>query len=78
VCYFLLWGVHEGLGEYVIPIDTIEVLRERVENAATTVRNNRGRLLERVEEWFRRRLYYCIMNITVTVTEVTLNTSCND
>jgi ribosomal protein S6 len=46
---------------YSIPIDTIEVLRERVENAATTIRNNRG-TLERVEESFRRRLHYCIDN----------------
>jgi hypothetical protein len=36
---------------YSIPIDTIEVLRNRVENAATTIRNNRG-MLERVEESF--------------------------
>jgi hypothetical protein len=47
----LLVGAHEGLGKYIIPIDTIEVLRERVENAATTVRNSRGRLLERVERF---------------------------
>jgi ribosomal protein S6 len=39
----------------------IEVLRKRVENAATTIRNNRG-MLERVEESFRRRLHYCIDN----------------
>jgi hypothetical protein len=39
--------------------DTIEVLRERVENAATgTFCNNRG-MLKRVEESFRRRLHYC-------------------
>jgi hypothetical protein len=43
------------------PIDTTEVLRERVENAATTIRNNRG-MLERVEESFRRCLHYCIDN----------------
>jgi ribosomal protein S6 len=46
---------------YSIPIDTIEVLRERVENTATTIRNNRG-MLERVKESFRRRLHYCIDN----------------
>jgi hypothetical protein len=34
---------------YSIPIDAIEVLRERVENAATTIRNNRG-MLERMEK----------------------------
>jgi hypothetical protein len=51
---------------YSVPIDTIEVLRERLENAATTIRNDRG-MLERVEESFRRR-----------TTTVTLNTSCND
>jgi hypothetical protein len=41
-CYFFLWGVHEGLS-YInsISIDTIEVLRERVENAAT-IRNERN------------------------------------
>jgi hypothetical protein len=42
--------VHEGLGIF-----------ERVENAATTIRNNRG-MLERVEESFRRCLHYCIDN----------------
>jgi ribosomal protein S6 len=40
-----------------IPINTIEVLRKRVENTATTIRNNRG-MLEKVEELFRRRLHY--------------------
>jgi hypothetical protein len=34
---------------YSIPIDAIEVLRERVENASTTIRNNRG-MLERMEK----------------------------
>jgi hypothetical protein len=43
---------------YSIPIDTIKVLKERVENFATTIRNNRG-MLERAEESFRRRLHYC-------------------
>jgi hypothetical protein len=41
---------------------TIEVLRKRVENATTTIRNNRE-MLERVEESFRRLLLYCIDNI---------------
>jgi hypothetical protein len=41
-------------------IDTIEVLRERVENAATTIRNKRN--AGKVEESFRRRLHYCIDN----------------
>jgi ribosomal protein S6 len=50
-------GVHEGLD----PNCTIEVLRQRVENAATTIRNNTG-MLERVEESFRRRLHYCTDN----------------
>jgi hypothetical protein len=58
-CYFL-WGYMKDL-VYSIPIDTIEVLRKRVENAATTIRNNRG-MLERVEELSRRRLHYCIDN----------------
>jgi hypothetical protein len=59
-CDFL-WGYTKDL-VYSIPIDTIEVLRERMENAATTIRNNRG-MLERVYESFRRRLhYYCIDN----------------
>jgi hypothetical protein len=65
----LLVAVHEG---YSIPIDTIEILREWVENAVTTIRNNRG-MLERVEELFRRGL---IIVFTITVT--TLNISCND
>jgi hypothetical protein len=55
-----LWGYMKGL-VYSIPIDTISVLRERVENNATTIRKNRG-MLERVEELFRRRLHYCIDN----------------
>jgi hypothetical protein len=46
---------------YSIPIDTIEILRKRVENAVTTICNNR-RMLENVEEPFRRRLHYCIDN----------------
>jgi hypothetical protein len=58
-CYFL-WGYMKDL-VYSIPIDTTEVLRKRVENAATTIRNNRE-MLERVEESFRRRLHYCIDN----------------
>jgi hypothetical protein len=55
-----LWRYMKGL-VYSIPIDTISVLRERVENDATTIRKNRG-MLERVEESFRRRLHYCIDN----------------
>jgi hypothetical protein len=43
-----------------------------VENAVTTIHNNRG-MLERVEELFRRGL---IIVFTITVT--TLNISCND
>jgi hypothetical protein len=39
-CYFL-WGYMKDL-VYLIPNDTIEVLRKRMENAATTIRNNRG------------------------------------
>jgi hypothetical protein len=38
---FFLWGYMKDL-VYSIPNDTIEVLRERVENAAITIRNNRG------------------------------------
>jgi hypothetical protein len=56
----LLVGVHENL-VYSIPINIIDILREGVENAATTIRNNRG-MLERAEESFRRRLHYCIDN----------------
>jgi hypothetical protein len=60
-CYFL-WGYMKDLVlVYSIPVDTIEVLRKRVENAATTIRNNRG-MSERVKELFRRRLHYCIDN----------------
>jgi hypothetical protein len=46
---------------YSIPVDAIEVLRKRVEKAVTTICNNR-RMLENVEESFRRRLHYCIDN----------------
>jgi hypothetical protein len=55
-------GVHEGLDlVYSMSIDTIEVLRKRVENAVATICNNR-RMLENVEESFRQRLHYCIDN----------------
>jgi hypothetical protein len=57
---YFLWGYIKDL-IFSIPIDTIKVLRKRVENAATTIRNNRE-MLERVEESFRRRLHYCIDN----------------
>jgi putative lipoic acid-binding regulatory protein len=42
-CDFL-WGYMKTL-VYSIPIDTIEILRQRVENdaTATTIRSNRGR-----------------------------------
>jgi hypothetical protein len=53
-CYFL-WGY---MTWYIRSQLTTEVLRKRVENAATTIRNNRG-MLERVEESFRRGLHYC-------------------
>jgi hypothetical protein len=39
-CDFFLWGYMKDL-VYSIPIYTIEVSRERVENTATTIRNNR-------------------------------------
>jgi hypothetical protein len=57
---FFLWGYVKAL-VYSIPIDTIEVLKEPVENAATTICNNRD-MLERVEESFLRGLHYCIDN----------------
>jgi hypothetical protein len=43
---------------YLVPI---EVLKELVENAATTIRSNRE-MLEEVKESFRRRLHNCIDN----------------
>jgi hypothetical protein len=46
--------------ELVYSIPT-EVLKKQVENATTTICNNRG-MLERVEESFRRCLHYCIDN----------------
>jgi hypothetical protein len=70
-CDFFLSGYMKDL-VYSVPTDTIDVLRERVENAATTIRNNRG-MLERVEGSLRRRLQYCIDN-----TAVSLNISYND
>jgi hypothetical protein len=45
---------------------------ERVENATTTIRNNRG-MMERVENHFVGAFI-----IVLTITAVTLNTSCND
>jgi hypothetical protein len=59
LCDFFLWGYMKDL-VFSIPIDTIQVLRERMENAVT-IRNNRG-MLERVEGSFRRYLHYCIDN----------------
>jgi hypothetical protein len=53
---FFLWGYMKDL-VYSIPIDAIEILRERVEHVAKTIRNNRG-MLERVTESFRRHLHY--------------------
>jgi hypothetical protein len=47
-CHLFLWGSMKDL-VYSIPIDKIAVLRELVENAVTTIRNNGG-MLERVEE----------------------------
>jgi hypothetical protein len=38
-----LWGYMKDL-VYSIPNYTIEILRERVENAAITIRNNRGKV----------------------------------
>jgi hypothetical protein len=58
--WYFLRGYMKDL-VYSIPIDLltylIEVLRKRVENAATTICNNRG-MLERVEESVRRFLDY--------------------
>jgi hypothetical protein len=42
---------------YSIPIDTIEVLRKRVENAAITIRNNSGRTsMQNDGQFFFKRL----------------------
>jgi hypothetical protein len=68
----LLVGVHKGLG--IISIDSIDVLRERVENAATTIHSNRG-MLERVEESLNHFVGAFI--IVSTITAFTLNSSCN-
>jgi hypothetical protein len=70
-CDFFLWRYMKDL-VYSIGIDTIEVLRERVENSATTIRNNRG-MLERLEESFIGSFI-----IVSTITPVTFNRSCND
>jgi hypothetical protein len=53
----LLLGIHEGFGIFDsnpifqsnIPIDTIEVLREQVDDAVITIRNN-SEMLEKVEQ----------------------------
>jgi hypothetical protein len=57
---------------YLIPIDTIEVLREQVGNTATIIRNNRG-MLER-----ERKNFIGTFIIVLTITAVPLNTSFND
>jgi hypothetical protein len=54
---------------YSIPIDTIEVLRKRMENAATTIRNNNWK------EW--KNHFVGAFIIVLTITAVILNTSCN-
>ncbi|KAJ3630972.1 hypothetical protein MTP99_012130 [Tenebrio molitor] len=54
-CDFFLWGYMKDL-VYLVPI---EILKELMENAATSIRSNRG-MLEEVEESFRRRLHNCI------------------
>jgi hypothetical protein len=65
-CDFLLWGYIKDL-VYSIPIDTTEVLREWVENAATTIHNNRGRC------WKKWKNHFVGAVIVLTVTAVTLN-----
>jgi hypothetical protein len=59
-CDFFLWGYIKSL-VYATQINTIEKLRERVENAATVIRNNRI-LLGRVEECYLRRIESCLHN----------------
>ncbi|KAL1488367.1 hypothetical protein ABEB36_014844 [Hypothenemus hampei] len=53
-CDFYLWG-HMKQIVYSTPINTVEELRGRVENAARIIRNDRETLL-RVEENFQRRI----------------------
>jgi hypothetical protein len=62
-CNFL-WEYIKDL-VYSIPIDTIEVLRERAENSA--IRNNRGTL----EMW--KNNFFGAFIIVLTITAVTLN-----
>jgi hypothetical protein len=50
-CDFLLWGYIKDF-VYSIPIDTTEVLRERVENAVTTIPNNRSRCWKKWKNHF--------------------------
>jgi hypothetical protein len=57
---FFFWGYIKDL-VYSITICTVEVLRGRVENAATTIRDKR-KMLERGEESFHRCLHHCIDN----------------
>jgi hypothetical protein len=47
-CYFFFWEYTKEL-VYSIPIHTIEVLRERVDDAVITIRNN-SEMLEKVEQ----------------------------
>jgi hypothetical protein len=60
-CAGVLLEPREFLGMFDLNWYNCSFKRERVENAATTIRNNRG-VLERVEKSFRRRLRYCIDN----------------
>jgi hypothetical protein len=46
-CYFFFWEYTKDL-VYSIPIDTIEVLREQVDDAVITIRNN-SEMLEKVQ-----------------------------
>jgi hypothetical protein len=55
-----LWGYMKQL-VYATEIPTIEVLRERIENAAITIRNNRA-MLGRVKNGFEGRVRLCLRN----------------
>jgi hypothetical protein len=69
VSIVLCWRVVNRAG---VLLEPREFLEGQVGNVATIIRNNRG-MLKRVENHFIGALI-----IVLTITAVTLNTSCND
>lgn len=59
-CDFFLWGYMKQL-VYAVPIDNIDILRERIQTAALFIRNRRD-VLEQISVSQLRRAHCCIAN----------------